>query len=543
VASLWLLWAALVLGLGITAIGTLARASAEIEQRSRSDLADVAARTRAQIEAYLTERHNDARLLAGRDEVWRLLATPPSTGAPQHHALEAALLQTRQIYGYHAIQVIDTALRVRNSVPVRGLEELENNALQTALQTRQGQLVDMHVRADCQPCLGFVQPVFRNNDRGAEVLGAVYLEISAQRDLYRFLPTWPQQGPADEALLLRRESDTLVYLSALRQQPDAAVLALRRSAYAPDLLEALATNATAPRSLEGKDYMGVAVVGAATPIAGTPWHLVVKTSKASLQAPMQTLHWRFLGGAGAFVVLLGFAAALLWRVRHAEARSRALAREAVFASAKNIAVDGYVLLNDAGCILEANPALADMLGYTVESLTGRDLADIEQLQAPPRIQDSLVQLRQGKAAVVPTRWRHSDGHWVDLQASMVYLQDAGKGYFQGSLRNIGPELRRLAHEHRLRCLYEFQSAIHVAIHRALTRGEIFEAVCMAAVRSGGFLLAWVGRPATGARGTGCRVRCRIGVHPAHRNHHRPSPGNQPGPSPPVHAPARNSDRR
>ncbi|TXH87946.1 MAG: PAS domain S-box protein [Rhodoferax sp.] len=493
ITSLWLVWTAGLAALLVAAAITLTQTASELERRNKADLTQIASNTRTQIESYLDERRKDARVLASRSEIVDLLASPAAAraGAPLR-AVQTALFQTQQTYGYHAIRLIDDKLRAVAGEQARVLQELENTAIQLGISTGQAQLVDLHVRADCQPCMGFVQPVWAGNDRTRPVVGALYLELSAQRDLYRLLPVWPQEAVSPEAMLVRNDAGELTYLTPLQHLPKAPPLGVHQPVPGLSFVDASALQTQDVQTMEGEDYVGTAVIGAVTRIRGTPWYLVVQKDKAVIQEPLYALQWRLAFGSVLFLFLLAWATWLANRTRRAEEHEHALEREAAFAAAKNISADGYVLIDESGHILETNPALTQLTGYSAQELLGKHLTEVDIDKTPTVVAEEMSKLRDGKAAVFNSQWRHRDGHALDLQISATYLQNAGAGFVQAYIRDIGPERQRLEHERRLRQLYEFLSALNASIHRAHTRSEIFDAVAVQAVRHGGFLLAWVG---------------------------------------------------
>lgn len=318
----WMVWTAMLAAVLAAAIFTLAQTATERERDNQADLATIVANTRAQLENYLDERRKDARVLAGRAEVVDFLTTHPGGASPQLHASQIALFQMQQTYGYHAIRLVDTQLRSLVSDHDRVLQELENTAIQLAISTGQAQLVDLHVRADCQPCLGFVQPVWSTNDHAQPAVGAVYLELSAHRDLYRLLPVWSQDPDSPEAMLVRNDAGELTYLTPLQHLPTAPPLGVHQPLQRQNFVDAMALQAHEVETLEGENYMGTAVLGAAAHIRGTPWYLVVQKNKAAIQAPLRALQWRILGGSVLFLFLLAWAARLAGRARRAEEHER-----------------------------------------------------------------------------------------------------------------------------------------------------------------------------------------------------------------------------
>ncbi len=127
-----------------------------------------------------------------------------------------------------------------------------------------------------------------------------------------YLEQWPTPSPSGETLLVQRERDEIVYLSALRQ-PQQSPPNRRQPLSRNELPEVRAVLADLPGTTAGVDYRGISVVTAYRPISGSSWYLITKIDRAELLAPM----WRNLLwiGAIALAATLAMVAALLalWR--------------------------------------------------------------------------------------------------------------------------------------------------------------------------------------------------------------------------------------
>jgi PAS domain S-box-containing protein len=126
--------------------------------------------------------------------------------------------------------------------------------------------------------MDFAIPLVRT---GQPARGAIALRIDPGKFLFPLLQTWPVDTYSGEALLVRRDGDQITFLSPLRHQPDLpATLTLSDN----NLLAMRTTTVGAPpgRALRGVDYRGVAVFGAAHPVAGSDWLVVAKIDHAEL---------------------------------------------------------------------------------------------------------------------------------------------------------------------------------------------------------------------------------------------------------------------
>jgi len=486
-------WLVLFIVVVVISSGGFRYFSQAIEGRAEADLQTIALSGKLQIQSYVQERFRDAQLLALRAPVWQALdrADGPVVPAELDQRLEQALAQTREAYGYYDIALFDRNLQRMDSHPAAVLQATEEAAFRSVLVSGHSALVDMHVSSDCQPCFGVAQPVFARGDTARAVVGVVYLEMDATVGLYPRILKWPQASQTSESLLLRLDGDDIVYLSLLRFLPATPVLGVRRVLKDSDYVGAAEIRSETLSTVRGKDYRGREVVGASAGIEGTDWFMVVKVDHAEVSEAVDQLRSSILWGAAFLTVLLTLGGRLLWRAKQAEASAAQLALDARYTAARQTSIDGYLVLDADGHIVEVNAALLRMTGYAREELLRLPIGEL-QAEAADGLHQALVTIRQSGAALLRTRWHRKDGSDLDLQISATYLADASGGSYQAFLHDIGPELHDLQRIQRLQTFYVFLSHVNAAIFKLRTRGEILEAVCEGAVRDGGFILTWAG---------------------------------------------------
>lgn len=104
--------------------------------------------------------------------------------------------------------------------------------------------------------------------------------------------------------------------------------------------------------------------------------------------------------------------------------------------------DGYVMVNESGHIIEANPSFCRMLGYTREELLGfKDFYSITPEKWHRWERDKIWNklLKEGYSGIYEKEYIHKDGHIfpVELEAYTVHNKDTGKpDYFWGVARDI-----------------------------------------------------------------------------------------------------------
>ena len=469
--------------------------SGVIKRKAHNDLQAIAIAKKEQVESFIQERHGDAGLLVARAPVWQFLDARggPVQSPELKPLLDLTLRQTRDAYGYRNITLFNTALRRVAGQMDEPLHPLERVALQAALETRRSAFVDMHVSPDGKPNFGVVHPVFARGDPTRAVVGLAYLEMDATTGLYPRLTRWPVASQSAESLLLRREGDEVVYLSPLRFAPATnGPLSIRGPARDVNYASPAEPPSNQPPLIERNDYRQVRVIAASVPIEGTNWIMVVKVDYDEVNEPVSALRITRLLSGGLLGMLLLIGARLLWHARQMENTAERLRQDARYVAAAQASIDGYLVLDDIGRIVEVNDALVRMTGYSHRELYRKYIADLEAQLSPQQVVQKLSEYRQSEAARFLTQWRHKDGHIIDLQVSATYVAAPKGGTFQAFVRDIGPERSSLQRIERLQSFYVFLSHVNAAIFNLDTRDEILEAVCEGAVRDGGFILAWAG---------------------------------------------------
>lgn len=86
-------------------------------------------------------------------------------------------------------------------------------------------------------------------------------------------------------------------------------------------------------------------------------------------------------------------------------------------------MDGYLLADTAGRILEVNPAYCAMTGYTEAELVGTNIRMREAQLDSEAVAQRIGYFLANKQAQFETQHRHRDGHAIDLEVSINLLED------------------------------------------------------------------------------------------------------------------------
>ena len=192
----------------------------------------------------------------------------------------------------------------------------------TALKTSVArfQIIDVHQVGGPKPLLrmAFVVPVDPGDGTGPPKMVVVVLTVDPTRELFQQVATWPTDSPGSEVVLVRRDGDDLIYLTApsLLDNKQSAPLSHRVPMTRTGLPEAQAIlHGDAVR--EGLDYRGIRVFSASHHVTGVPWFVVAKTDVSALMAPIWDKTLSLALAVLAIILVTVFMVLLLWRGQRA----------------------------------------------------------------------------------------------------------------------------------------------------------------------------------------------------------------------------------
>ena len=182
------------------------------------------------------------------------------------------------------------------------------------------QIIDVHQVGGPKPLLrmAFVVPVDPGDGTGPPKMVVVVLTVDPTRELFQQVATWPTDSPGSEVVLVRRDGDDLIYLTApsLLDNKQSAPLSHRVPMTRTGLPEAQAIlHGDAVR--EGLDYRGIRVFSASHHVTGVPWFVVAKTDVSALMAPIWDKTLSLALAVLAIILVTMFMVLLLWRGQRA----------------------------------------------------------------------------------------------------------------------------------------------------------------------------------------------------------------------------------
>lgn len=256
----------------------------------------------------------------------RFLEKPEDTEA--RRLLQTWMSRIQTSLNYKQVVLTDTQSVIRLSAPEASPRVVPYlvKAAAACLDSGKVTFLDLHRdTADASPHMAVMIPVF-DDQAGHRSLGLVVLLIDPETYFYPFIKRWPLPSLTGETLLVRRESNEVIFLNELRFQNNAA-LNLR----APlDRATMPAVQAVLGREgvMEGVDYRGVPVVAALRTIPDSPWSLVARMDIAEVYAPLRAQLWRVIIMIGVMIFGAGSCVVMAWRHQRARFyRERAAAAE------------------------------------------------------------------------------------------------------------------------------------------------------------------------------------------------------------------------
>ena len=290
--------------------------------------------------------------------------------------------------------------------------------------------------------LGVLVPIFDEQD-ARRPLGAFFLRIDPETYLYPFIKRWPTASLTAETLLVRREGNEAVFLNELRFQTNTA-LNLRLPL---DRVALPAAQAASGREgfMEGIDYRGAPVVAALRAIPDSPWSLVARMDTAEAFAPMREQLWQVAAMIGA--LLFGAAAftGLVWRQQRVRFyRDGAKTTEALRVSEVRYrrlfeaARDGILILdNETGMVMDVNPFLIELLGYSREAFLGKKVWELGFFKDIVANQAHFAELQQKEYIRYEDKpLETSDGRRIEVEFVSNVYQCGDKRVTQCNIRDM-----------------------------------------------------------------------------------------------------------
>ena len=175
-------------------------------------------------------------------------------------------------------------------------------------------------------------------------------------------------------------------------------------------------------------------------------------------------------------------------------RNRALASEERYRRLFESAKDGILILDaETGMVVDANPFITELLGYSHKDCLGKHIWDLGFLKNIAANKNKFLELQQQDYV------RYEDLPLETAQGQTVHVEFVSNVYLVGNIRviqcNIRDITRRwLAEEKSLRLgqMYRTISKCNEALVRASDELGLTKKMCRVLTEEGNFCMAWVG---------------------------------------------------
>ena len=189
-----------------------------------------------------------------------------------------------------------------------------------------------HVRADINEALKQRKIVFGDFEKDAEDISshldvfvplilihgsdtvsvaAVLLQIDPQEFFFPLLNSIPFPSKTSEALLVRQEGDSIVYVNGTKDNRHPP-FSLRFPISQNQLVTAMSLHGE-EGVVEGIDYSGIPVLAAVRKVPDSPWNLAVKVNVDEVYAPIRDRESTIEMVAGLLIIASGAFIGMLWR--------------------------------------------------------------------------------------------------------------------------------------------------------------------------------------------------------------------------------------
>lgn len=470
----------------------------EMNARELTAMADLKVQ---QIEEWRSERLSDANFIYNNVRIVQSFKNiVERIAGKEDTAYSTDWMQAMYKNGhYKTISFIDSSEQILFTVPSGSVHHLSDisNELQQARLSGSVIFSDLILSRDNEILLHIIIPLNDKQNKKNSFIGWVVLCIDPYKDFYPLVQKWQFSSKTAEALIVRREGDSVLYLNELRHRNNTA-LKFRFPLTAKKLPAAKAVLGY-EGIMEGTDYRGVKVLAYTRKLSDTGWFLVVKIDKSEYLASYHQMLRYFI-----IFVILVISSLSAWYALYIiskKARSRQTEMQMKYERElmatrydyfSRYANDAIILINNDLKIIEVNDKATELYGFQHKEFTG---LPVYQIYHPDERHYLKLKFRKlslagnDKYEAVHLR---KDGSSFFAQVSASYISHKGEHYYQLICSDITQRIEtenKLKHINRL---YAFLSQLNMAIVKITDADTLLKEITNIAINHGKFKMAWVG---------------------------------------------------
>ena len=336
---------------------------------------------------------------------------------------------------YSMVLLIDPSGKtIINTNPSELLTKSDQHNIEHAKLGKEIVFSDLRLYNEKNIYLDIAIPLYLNPEKREGFSGVVLLRIDPDKFFYPFILSWPTPSRTSEVMIIRREGDSVLYLSELQHKKNTA-LRLRKSMTDTRILAIQAVSGKTG-TLEGIDYRGMKVLGDTQPVPDSPWFIVTKVDIDEIYHPIATLAiWIFVI-TFLLILIAAFIIYVVWTRQINKSDQERLALLKHFDHIVKYASDIICLADLKGNIYEANDKAVNTYGYTHDELLKLNFSQLRPAETKDTYLQQLKMLNESNGYIYETIHINKNGEKFPVEVSGKIMVIGSVKYIQVIIRDI-----------------------------------------------------------------------------------------------------------
>jgi PAS domain S-box-containing protein len=336
----------------------------------------------SQISEWRKERLGDIKILASRPNfihlAEKLVVDAGNTLLKKE--LAAFLAQYAENYAYENLFIVsaDSELLYSFDPEFKELDKSIMEPVDNIIKFRNNIQADLFFcRKDNKIHYDLLAPVFNKQNKFVAIL---ILRINPDDYLYPLIREWPTTSRSSETFIVRKDGDSVLFLSALKDVKDAA-MSFRLPLTRKDVSAVKAVMGY-KGIFEGKDYLGIRVIADIRPVPGTNWFMIAKIDSAEVFSEVR----RSIGTVLLLVIILltgvGFGIALYYNKRQRDIYEKLLEAGVTITELQEFKTilysigDAVITTDTDGRVRNMNPVAERLTGWKEDDARGKPVEEV-----------------------------------------------------------------------------------------------------------------------------------------------------------------------